>query len=367
MGRRAVLAGAGSVVLVGLVAAGLVLARSGDAAAPASKPSVRRSTATVERTDLVASESLDAKLGPRDPVDLAFAKPGTITGLSAVGSVIDRGGVLGEVDGRPIVLLLGDRPLWRTLTADPVGADGQPVDQLTGADVRVLEENLQALGFITDTSDAKVDDTFTGSTGEAVKAWQKSLGLPQTGVVEPSDVVVRESPIRIVSRSARVGMTSGGNVLSVAATDTVVTIELAAKRVSLVSVGLAVTVTLPDGRSVPAKVAAIGSDVTAGDPNQGTADTVKVEVRLDDPSVIGSLTSAPVKVVVTTSTAESVLAVPIAALLALSEGGYAVERVEGDSSKLVGVETGVFAGGLVEVRPAGGVALAEGDRVVVPT
>ena len=237
MGRRAVLAGAGSVVLVGLVAAGLVLARSGDAAAPASKPSVRRSTATVERTDLVASESLDAKLGPRDPVDLAFAKPGTITGLSAVGSVIDRGGVLGEVDGRPIVLLLGDRPLWRTLTADPVGADGQPVDQLTGADVRVLEENLQALGFITDKSDAKVDDTFTGSTGEAVKAWQKSLGLPQTGVVEPSDVVVRESPIRIVSRSARVGMASGSNVLSVAATDTVVTIELAAKRVSLVSVG----------------------------------------------------------------------------------------------------------------------------------
>ncbi len=83
--------------------------------------------------------------------------------------------------------------------------------------------------------------------------------------------------------------------------------------------------------------------------------------------MIGSLTSAPVKVVVTTSTAEAVLAVPIAALLALSEGGYAVERVEGDSSKLVGVETGVFADGLVEVRPAGGVALAEGDRVVVPT
>ena len=57
------------------------------------------------------------------------------------------------------------------------------------------------------------------------------------------------------------------------------------------------------------------------------------------------------------------LAVPVNALLALAEGGYAVEVERDGRRALVGVETGLFADGQVEVSGQG---LAAGDRVVVP-
>ena len=58
---------------------------------------------------------------------------------------------------------------------------------------------------------------------------------------------------------------------------------------------------------------------------------------------------------------------PVNALLALLEGGYAVEVVAADgTTHLVGVETGMFQDGWVEIEvPSGG--LAEGDKVVVPS
>ncbi|HEV3014554.1 MAG TPA: hypothetical protein VG499_14880, partial [Actinomycetota bacterium] len=49
--------------------------------------------------------------------------------------------------------------------------------------------------------------------------------------------------------------------------------------------------------------------------------------------------------------------------LALAEGGYAVEVERHGRRELVGVETGLFADGQVEVEGGG---LRAGDRVVVP-
>ena len=57
------------------------------------------------------------------------------------------------------------------------------------------------------------------------------------------------------------------------------------------------------------------------------------------------------------------LTVPVAALLALAEGGYGVEVVDGSTSHYVAVETGLFAGGRVEVSGDG---LAEGMTVGMP-
>ena len=66
---------------------------------------------------------------------------------------------------------------------------------------------------------------------------------------------------------------------------------------------------------------------------------------------------------VVTSAATGVLAVPVDALLALAEGGYAVERGgRRRHRELVAVEIGAFADGWVEVTGD----LAEGDDVVVP-
>ncbi|HEY7199856.1 MAG TPA: hypothetical protein VIC57_06580, partial [Candidatus Dormibacteraeota bacterium] len=59
----------------------------------------------------------------------------------------------------------------------------------------------------------------------------------------------------------------------------------------------------------------------------------------------------------------NVLTVPVAALLALPGGGYAVETADGRHRRIP-VRTGVFSHGLVEVSGAG---LTDGLRVVAPS
>jgi multidrug efflux pump subunit AcrA (membrane-fusion protein) len=83
---------------------------------------------------------------------------------------------------------------------------------------------------------------------------------------------------------------------------------------------------------------------------------------VDDPSALPGLDAAPVTVHVVTERREDVLAVPVNALVALLEGGYAVEVLDADGTRrYVAVDTGLFDDGLVEVTGDG---LAAGDRVV---
>ena len=72
---------------------------------------------------------------------------------------------------------------------------------------------------------------------------------------------------------------------------------------------------------------------------------------------------APVAASITTEVRKGVLAVPVNALLALAEGGYAVEVERDGPRQLFGVRTGLFAEGQVEVTGGG---LRAGDLVVVP-
>jgi hypothetical protein len=88
-----------------------------------------------------------------------------------------------------------------------------------------------------------------------------------------------------------------------------------------------------------------------------------VTVTLDDPKATGTVDQAPVKVGITADSRKGVLAVPVNALLALREGGYGVRVMEGDGSRLIPVETGLFARGMVEVSGDG---LREGQLVEVP-
>ena len=76
------------------------------------------------------------------------------------------------------------------------------------------------------------------------------------------------------------------------------------------------------------------------------------------------LDQAPVDVEVVSDRADDVLAVPVTALLALAEGGYAVEVVTEDGSTvLVAVDPGLFADGFVEVTSS---SLQAGMDVVIP-
>jgi len=88
-----------------------------------------------------------------------------------------------------------------------------------------------------------------------------------------------------------------------------------------------------------------------------------VDVAIADQEALGSLGGAPVDVDFVVDERKDVLAVPVAALLAMVEGGFGVEIVDGDTTRIVAVRTGMFAGGRVEVSGEG---IAEGMTVGVP-
>jgi peptidoglycan hydrolase-like protein with peptidoglycan-binding domain len=289
---------------------------------------------------------------------VANQRQGTITWLPEEGTVVRRGQPLYRVDGRPVQLLYGKLPAWRELS---VGVDDGP-------DVRQLERNLVALGYDPDRG-ITVDDHFTSATRAAVKRWQEAVGLPETGTMRPGDAVWQPGAVRVGELKTGVGDTArpGAPVFEATSNARQVAIDLDASRQPYVHVGDPVDIELPGGRTTTGRVASVGKVATAAsgsDPADDGSPTVEVTVSLDKPKATGSLDQAPVVAHITTEVRKDVLAVPVNALLALAEGGYAVE-VERDGRRgLVGVELGLFADGMVEVEGGGG--LRAGDRVVVP-
>jgi membrane fusion protein, multidrug efflux system len=281
---------------------------------------------------------------------------GTVTWLPLEGAVIERGDPLYELDGEPSgILMYGSRPAWREMS-----------EGLQGEDVRQLQENLIALGF---GDSLTASGVFDAATTAAVKAWQASLGHPETGVVGFGAVVFQPGAVRVSAQAVALGdtVTSGIEVLTATSTERTVTVDLSADDQALVTVGDEVEVDLPDGTRTTGRVETVGTVATPPEEGQGSTPTIEVTIALDEPEATGTIDQAPVDVLITTLAREDVLAVPVNALLALLEGGYAVEVMGADgTTHLVGVETGVFEDGWVEVDvPTGG--LAEGDQVVVPS
>ena len=103
---------------------------------------------------------------------------GTITWLPAVGRAIDPGDELFAVDGAPVVLFVGATPSYRELAA---GVSD-------GADVLELNRDLVNLGFDPEGQIA-LDDHWQSGTTDAVRRWQASRGLPQTGIIALGRIV----------------------------------------------------------------------------------------------------------------------------------------------------------------------------------
>lgn len=355
--RRATIAAAGGALAV--LAAGVIAWRAGDDDGPTAGADDAPATTTAEVTvrDLQERTEVDGTLGYGDTSQLSLATQGTVTWLPPEGTVIDRGQPVAQVDDRPVPLLFGDRPLWREL--------GPGVED--GPDVELVEANLVTLGVVT-ADELTVDQEWTAATTDALQEWQDALGLEDSGRLAPGDVAVQPAALRVAAHVAELGGQAGGPVLEVAGTTRQVTVDLEATRQGMVAVGQAVEVELPDGTVVTGTVASVGTvaetpEGAADDPTADQTPTIEVTVSLDDPAAAGALDEAPVTVSVVTTAAQGVTAVPVDALLALAEGGYAVERsVAGGGTELVAVEIGAFADGWVQVTGD----IAEGDDVVVP-
>jgi multidrug efflux system membrane fusion protein len=368
--RRTVVAlmvGAGLTVLGGL---GMLAAGRPPATAPAGQDDV--ATTTVTRETLVDVTTVPGKLayGPEQPVESRLA--GTLTALPPVGATIQRGETLFRIDDQPVVLLYGTLPAYRELTAGraaattrptPAGtppANGTPdirpptspaddgVPATAGADVRQFEENLKALGY----SGFTVDERYTRPTAAAVRRWQESLGLAATGTVELGRVFYAPGPVRIAAHELTPGSVATGPVLTLTGAIRLVTAALPQHDQALAKPRTRVTLALPDGKEVPGTVVSV-SAATEESVAGGEEPTVNVVVALNDRRVVDDLDVGEVEVRFVARTVADVLVVPINALVALAEGGYGLEVVEGGATRVVAVTTGLFANGKVEISGPG--------------
>lgn len=356
MRRRTIFSGIGVLVAAGTVAAVVSIGGGGDderaASADERSATTDVSTAKVTARDLVQTTDLDGTLGYGDTRDLTIGGGGTITALVAPGTIVDRGNDLVEVDGHPVVLMIGARPMWRPLSEGVTD----------GADVQQLEENLIALGFAS-ADELGPNQTWTRATTTAVKNWQEARGLPKTGSVDRAQIVFLPAAVRIAQNTAAVGAPAGGPIAKVTTVIKAVDVALSAKRQSLIKVGDKVQIVLPDNTTRTGTVATIGNVATAsgGQGGQGDA-TIPVKIAFDDPNNAPKLDQAPVKVRVTTNAARNVLSVPVSALLARSGGDYVIERLTAEgTTEQVPVQLGAFADNFVQISGD----IKAGDEVVV--
>ncbi|WP_067635831.1 peptidoglycan-binding protein [Actinomadura latina] len=336
----------GSVAVVVVAGGGSVLAWTAGGGEAAAGHPARLATAVVSRGDLVDTETVDGKLTYDDVRQVWTGAAGVVTWAPEQGAEVRRGGTLLKVAGEPVTLMYGGSPMYRTLRSGE-----------SGTDVRRLEENLRALGY----DGMAVDDEFTGATEAAVREWQDDRGLAETGAVDSSQVVFLSGAVRIREVKApegkRVGQ--GQPVLTVAGTKRVVHVDLDADKQDLAKKGAGVSVELPGGKAVKGEIIEISGVAESTGSGQDKKTTVDVDISIGDAGT-GRLDEAPVSVELESERRKNVLSVPVEALLALREGGFGVEVVDG-GRRLVPVEVGAFGGGRVEIT-----GVREGAKVGVP-
>ena len=233
---------------------------------------------------------------------------------------------------------------------------------LHGDDVAALESALVALGYDAGGT-LEADGIMTEATVDALVAWQAATGQTVDGVANVGDVVFAAADVRVADVAASLGasLTPGAPVLQVTGNDVSVLVDLPAEDQGILAVDDAVTIELPDGTRTAGTVSRVATVATTTP--DGTS-VFEVEIALDDPAAAGLLDEAPVEVDVVSDSVEDAVTVPVTALLALQEGGYAVEVDRGDgTTELVAVDPGFFADGLVELVDS---QVRPGTMVVVP-
>jgi multidrug efflux system membrane fusion protein len=291
-------------------------------------------------------------VNPGSPVIATSTVPGgTVTALASEGDILNHGDILFVVEGDPVTLFVTDVPFYRTLDVGSVGDD-----------VRVLEEALVNFGFDADGA-LTVDDVFDEKTTDALVAWQASIGAPVDGVLNIGEIMVTEDPIRIAASHISIGsnVTPGTPIYTPSTSTSVVSVRLPAEDQELILAGDSVIVVMPSGDDEPASVTTVGNIAIR---SQEFGTYFEVEITLDRQGAATGLDEAPVDVEAIDDRVENVLVVPVTALLALGEGGYAVQIDTGNgATRLVAVEAGMYADGSVEVTSS---ELEPGMKVVIP-
>lgn len=175
---------------------------------------------------------------------------GIVTEAVSSPGFLHAGDTLMRINERPLVVVPGEIPAYRPLEAG-----------LEGRDVAALQRYLGQAGFVVDAA----LERFTAVTAAAVRAWQRSLGLPPTGVVRLGDVLFVppegfEGPTRWVGEVATGATIAAGTpIIEVLSRQPVLSMELGTAAPSQLVPGLRGEALFPNGSHRPVVLAAIES------------------------------------------------------------------------------------------------------------
>jgi hypothetical protein len=363
--RPALVAGLAGAAAVGAAA---TVTLAGGQASTAAPHLPRVATAAVTRTTLTQSALTEGTLGYQTSAPVINAMTGTYTWLPAPGQTVKPGHVLYRVDDQPVFLMAGRVPAWRSFQLGMTG--GPDVWQLTAA----LIAGHFATGLLTAPS-----DEFTSATAVAVERWQASRGLTQTGQIPLGQIVFLPRPILVGTWQVVAGGTAQpGQTPYLVTTDRRVVTVPVTPNMPVVHAGESVSIILPSQAATPGRVTTIGPPPAAASSGPGSSGngasggsgssaaqgaTSVLFVTPVRPAATGTGDSVAVQVSLAVQVAHGVLSAPVNALLALAGGGYGVEVVlPSGAHRLVGVHTGIYASGRVQISGSG---LTAGTKVAV--
>jgi peptidoglycan hydrolase-like protein with peptidoglycan-binding domain len=193
--RRLAVAGA-LLAAAAATAAAIVLlgSGSGPTPTPGAGRGPGRTTSIVTRRTLAESATVEGTLGYGAKLELYDRLAGTFTWLPAIGAVIGRGETLWRIDNRPVALMYGPVPAYRTLKLG-VG---------DGPDVAELNRNLIDLGF-DPYGEIEEDAHFGAATAAALRRWKESEHLPKSDEVELGRIVFAPGARRVTALDVAVG------------------------------------------------------------------------------------------------------------------------------------------------------------------
>jgi len=241
-----------------------------------------------------------------------------------------------------------------------------------------LQAKEEGKGSVIDADEALIIENAQNAYDDALKSYNEGAKLEAnlekakeelqdlelaagSETFSPTNALSLKSSINVGSHITKVGdaIAAASPLYQSSGIAREVTFNLPAGDQGMVSVGDSVIVKLPTDEEISAVVRFVDAVVS----ELGNGSKV-IEVILDvvDAENTETYDEAPVDILVTSEVSKNVLYVPVNALVALAEGGYAVEVLVGENKEYIAVEIGVFTDGFVEI--IGNVQ--EGQEVIVP-
>ena len=237
------------------------------------------------------------------------------------GDQVDCGGVLYRVNDKPVLLLCGSTPAYRSLSEGDSGRDVSRTQRQPGRS-RVRDPSAA------DPS----SDSFGAATASALEKLQAKLGEDQTGSLALGQAVFLPESVRIATVSRRAWSRCaqpGAQVMSATSDTLEVQLALDPSQQGEVKTGDRAQITLPGNTSVTGRVDRLGrvAQLPAGQNASAGGATIPAYISLDHPEQARGLDQAPVQVNITTKGVSDALNVPVTAIVGRPGGGFAVEVV----------------------------------------